>query len=522
MARIHQIAPGPVVTVASGDVQGMQLGTNFAWRGIPYAAAPEGELRFRAPQPAQSWSGIRRAWDWGNVATQAYRGQFKGVGPGVPSGEDCLNLNILRPADADIPSQGLPVLVFVHGGGYAAGSSRDDFNQGDAFLRTNDVVFVNFNYRLSALGYLHFGSFSTPERQFDDNLGLRDQVAALEWVRDNIHAFGGDPDNVTLFGESAGGNAVTTLFATPAAEGLFARGIVESSPANSVFGRELADKWAREFVEILGESHPDRTPVQLLTESSATDLVTAAVTLQIRTPDADPGTFCLAPVVDGVFLPEHPMAAFEAGRAHRVPLIIGTNDREGSLFRGRIDILPRSTSRIRAILKRGSRGARQLLRAAYPDLPSQRATADFAGDFGFWYPSMKIAEFHSHFAPTYAYRFDLAPRLLRVVGLDATHGLELLALVDPKDAPLMRAITALGGRGPFTRAGSRMRNYWLAFAEAGQLPESWPAYDAVDRKTLVFDFSDRIESDPRQQKREAWDEYFVARDPVGSQKPGNA
>ncbi|MCU1598634.1 MAG: Carboxylesterase [Glaciihabitans sp.] len=509
MPTIEDIHPGPTVSVTGGRVQGIRAGANFAWRGIPYARAPEGDLRFRAPQPVEEWTGIRRAWDFGNVATQAYRGQFRGVGPGVPSGEDCLNLNVLRPADADIPPEGMPVMVFIHGGGYAAGSSRDLLSQGDAFVRSGEVIFVSFNYRLSVLGYLDFSTFTTPERPFEGNLGLRDQVAALRWVSDNIRAFGGDPENVTVLGESAGGNAVTTLFATPSAAGLFARGIAESSPANAVYGHRLATKWAVEFVEILSGLHPGEeiSATRLLTETSATDLVTAMVTLQIRTPDADPGTFCLAPNVDGDFLPEHPMDAFRSGRAHRVPLIIGTNDREGSLFRGRIDILPRSPVRIRALLRTGARSAREPLRAAYPGLPSTRTTADFAGDFAFWYPSLKVAELHSRFAPAYSYRFDLAPRLLRVVGLDATHGVELLALIDPADAPLLRAITVLGGRQPFALAGLRMRRYWLTFAVTGRLSESWPAYREPDRLTLVFETTDRVESDPRAARRLAWDEF---------------
>jgi para-nitrobenzyl esterase len=215
-------ASGSEVRVSGGMIRGAQLGTNRVWRGIPYARSTAGELRFRAPEPPESWEGIRDASQFGPVATQAYRGQFRGVGPGVPSGEDCLNINVLRPAGAEVSSEGLPVMVFIHGGGYSAGSSRDHTSSGDAFVRDASVVFVSFNYRLGALGYLDFSSLSTPERRFDSNIGLRDQVAALEWVRDNIREFGGDPDNVTIFGESAGGNAVTTLMVTPAATGLFA------------------------------------------------------------------------------------------------------------------------------------------------------------------------------------------------------------------------------------------------------------------------------------------------------------
>jgi para-nitrobenzyl esterase len=484
-------------------------GDILSWRGIPYAAPPVGDLRFRAPQPVRPWAGVRDASDFGNVAMQAYRGQFRGVGPGVPAGEDCLTVNVFARGSGD-----LPVLVFIHGGGYSAGSSRDF--PGGAFVSGDRAVFVSFNYRLGALGYLDFSRYSTPERPIDSNLGLRDQIAALEWVRTNIAAFGGDPDRITVFGESAGGNAVTTLLATPRAKGLFSRAIAESSPANAVYPPELTSRWAGEFVEILrgGDGTRARQPlgtadaVQLLTRADASALVNAAITLQVRTPDADPGTFCLAPVVDGDLLPEHPMTAFREGRQHRVPLIIGTNDREGALFRGRIDILPRSAGRIRALFQQAPKAARPPMRAVYTDLPTRHAAADFGGDYAFWYPSVRLADYHSRVAPVWASRFDLAPRALRVVGLHATHGVELLALFDRMDDPVVRAITAIGGRGEFSRAGARMRHHWLKFAAAAAPGADWPAYDEARRLTLVFNQPDHVESDPRRERRLAWQAFL--------------
>jgi para-nitrobenzyl esterase len=498
----------PVVRVTGGLVRGVHRGHSLAWRGIPFAAPPVGPLRFRAPRTVTPWRGIRDASTFGLVAPQALRGQFRGSGPGIPSGEDCLTINVLRAARPSSPPRNLPVMVFIHGGGYSTGSSRDFAGQGEAFVRSGRIVYVSFNYRLGALGYLDFSRYSTPERPIESNLGLRDQVAALNWVRDNIGAFGGDPANVTVFGESAGGNAVTTLFATPSAEGLFARGIAQSSPAGAVYTPDITGRWAGEFVTILRArtgTADDRAPAELLAHTPATELVSAAVALQIHTPDAYPGMFCLAPVADGEFLPLRPLDAFKAGKAHRVPLIIGTNDREGSIFRGRIDILPRSAGRIRSVFQGAPRSARAPMHAAYPELPARRAAADFGGDFGFWFPSVKVADHHSRFAAVYSYRFDVAPRLLKVIGLDATHGVELYALFDPDDSPLIRAMTILGGREPFSRAGQRMRDHWLEFVTAGTVPPAWPAYDESERLTMVIDTADRVESDPRRQRREAWE-----------------
>jgi para-nitrobenzyl esterase len=413
-------------------------------------------------------------------------------------------------------------MVFIHGGGYSAGSSRDFSGQGEGFVRSDRVIYVSFNYRLGALGYLDFTRYGRADRAIDSNLGLRDQVAALSWVQENIRAFGGDPGNVTVFGESAGGNAVTTLMTTPQAAGLFARAIAQSSPANAVYSRELAAVWAGEFVDIVRQDararrldvrrpHPFATdlddPIALLTHTSATDLVTAAVVLQTRSPGEHPGTFCLAPVVDGDSLPEHPLEAFREGHAHRVPLVIGTNDREGSVFRGRIDILPRSAGRMRAVFQAAPAAARAPMREAYPGLPARRAAADFAGDYGFWYPSVKVADFHSRFAAVHAYRFDLAPRLMHLVGLDATHGVEMFALFGQDDA-LVHAMTALGGREAFGEAGRRMREHWLRFAVTGGMAPSWPAYTEPERLTNVIDTTDRVESDPRAARRRVWEQFL--------------
>ena len=520
------------VRVTGGLVRGVREGGIFAWRGIPYAAPPVGELRFRAPRPVVPWHDVRDASRYGKVAPQIYRGQFKGTPPKVPSGEDCLSVNVLAAAISGAKRIGKkPVMVFIHGGGYSVGSSQDFSGQGTGLVSSGRVVYVSFNYRLGALGYLDFSRYSTSERPIESNLGLRDQVAALEWVRDNIRSFGGDPGNVTLFGESAGGNAVTTLMATPAAAGLFARAIAQSPPPNAVYSRELSARWAEEFVGLLraggasrgltpaaarGAAQPalpalsafPATEADLLVHAEVGRLNATALDLQMRVPDEYPGTFCLAPVVDGEFLPERPVDAFRSGRAHRVPLILGTNDREGSAFRGRVEILPSSVPRIEALFDQAPESSRVGMHEAYPGLPLPRPAADFAGDSAFWFPSVKVADFHSRYAPVHLYRFDLAPRLMRVLGFDATHGIEMLALFDRSNTSAGRTMTALGGRTPFMRAGERMRAHWLQFVSGGAVEATWPSYSEANRLTLVINDTDRVESDPRGERRRAWEAFL--------------
>ncbi len=413
------------------------------------------------------------------------------------------------------PVSGRPVMVFIHGGAYSVGSSGEYPQQGERLVRRHGVVYVSMNYRLGALGWLDFRAYSSSRHPFDCNLGLRDQVAALEWVRRNIGVFGGNPGNVTLFGESSGANSVTTLLTVPAAEGLFARAISQSSPANAVYLAAIAGKWAREYVRVLSRMVDDDDLDSESPEDAATMLRTAdpmllaeaSTELSVRTPDENPGTISLAPVIDGDFLPHRPLDAFRDGLAHRVPLIIGTNDREGSLFEGRISILPTTKPRIRAIFANTKKKARKAIKRQYPELPERRPAADFAGDFTFWFPSMKVAERHSRYAPVYCYRFDAAPRMPRVLGLDATHGLELFALFEKFDNPTGMGLMLLGGRRMFREVGRRMQRHWTSFAESGAPGPDWPRYDEAQRRTLIFDRVDRVELDPRREKRLAWEAF---------------
>ena len=517
MSTRTRTAPALDVTVAQGTARGVRTRGVEAWRGLPFAAPPVGARRWRAPGPPEPWQGVRDASRFGPVAWQSRLGNFIGAAKGQEMSEDCLSLNVLRPAGG---GEKLPVMVFVHGGAYAVGSSAEHPHNGETLVREGGIVYVSFNYRLSALGYIDFSRYSTPGRPIESNLGLRDQVAALEWVRDNIAAFGGDPANVTVFGESAGGNAVTTLMATPAARGLFARAIAQSAPTNALYAPDVTGRWADEYLEFLTarlepsgvESTTLEDAALMLTIAEPADLVEAAVQLTLLTPDRDPGTIALCPVIDGDYLPVRPLDAFKDGTAMRVPLIIGTNDREGALFTGRLDILATTPPRIRSIFSKTKKKARKAIKAEYPGLPDRRPAADFAGDFAFWYPTVKVAERHSRFAPVYFYRFDIAPRLVRALGFDATHGIELFALFDRMDGRFGRAMGILGGRRAFKRTGARMRAHWIEFARTGAVSTSstsmgWPRYDETARETLVFDETDRVESDPRSTRREAWQAF---------------
>jgi para-nitrobenzyl esterase len=490
----------------NGTVEGFTRDGVNRWRSIPYARPPVGRLRFRAPQPAQPWSGVRHCHGFTDCAPQQRRYTLLGVGRYQSMSEDCLTLNVVTPEPA--PAEPLPVMVFIHGGGYILGSSATPLYDGAALARRG-CVYVSVNYRLGALGCLDLSSLSTPDITFDSNLYLRDLVQALQWVRDNIAGFGGDPDNVTIFGESAGACITATLLAVPAAEGLFARAISESPASGLVRSKEISAQFATRFADLLGAGPEDAA--NALMQASSAELVKTQHQLIDQGMESRLGAFPIGPVIGDDCLPEDPVEAMQSGRAHRVPLIVGTNAEEGRLFTRFLRMLPTNESMIEDLLADAEPDARERITSAYPGYPSSSACIQLGGDFAFSSAAWQIAEAHSSHAPTYLYRYDYAPRMLRWSGLGATHATELLAVFDFYRTRLGGFLTAAADQRAALRVSNQVQRRWRAFSRSGVPGDDWPEYTADDRAVMVFDKKWRIEFDPHPHRRTAWAGFSLAR-----------
>lgn len=494
-----------LVPTTGGMVQGVARDGVSRWRSIPYGRPTWGPLRLRAPEPAQPWRGVRHCGEFTFCAPQDPRFTLTGLTTRQAMSEDCLSVNVVAPTRAvDTP---LPVLFFVHGGGYAFGSTATPLYDGAALARRG-CVYVSSNYRLGALGCLDLSSLSTPQHPIQSNVFLRDLVLALGWVKDNIAWFGGDPDNVTIFGESAGGHAVATLLATPQARGLFHRAIAQSPPAGMVHSAQTAAKIADWFAEELGACHRDAAAV--IRAAPPARLVQGLERVMRKALATMPGSFGLGATIDGDVLPADPIEAMAAGAAHQVPLIIGHNADEARLFAWFMDELPTNPAAIERLLHRVDPAARQRFSDAYPRYPDRSTCVRIGGDVVFGSTAWRIAEAHGRHMPTYLYRYGYAPRTLAWSGLGATHATELLALFDIYRGALGSILTVAGDRSSALRVSRDVQHRWHSFSQNGDPGNDWPAYRAPQRSVMVFDRRTRVENDPAPKRREVWSNFNLA------------
>jgi para-nitrobenzyl esterase len=516
--RVLKVCADPV-QIDTGLVRGLIVGDSDdvqLYRGIPYAAPPVGELRWRSPQPAQHWPGVRECFAFGTAAPQhpvALATMFPGLSLQAKTSEDCLYLNVWAPARHR--AEPLPVMVWIHGGGYTFGADSQGLYDG-ANLARRGVIVVGMNYRLGPLGFLAHPQLSAESPQGSSgNYGILDQIEALKWVQRNAGAFGGDPNRVTIFGESAGGNSVYALLMSPLAKGLFQRAISQSGATlafahtkQSHYGYRPAEAAGLEFAKRCGAPEGSGQ-LAALRAMSADDLlkVTAAFDAP-RSLEFRSDRLRFGPVVDGWVIPDDPMTLFAKGQINGVPLIVGANANEGSLFT-MSSPLPKGADEYRDLLEKsfGKPTAATLVQL-YPPSNLRRSVADLMGDYLFVAPCRYVARTMQQAKnPVYLYHFAHPTPGPMGKLLGAHHGAEIAYAFDNLQLAPQRAAVD-------NHLGDVLAGYWVQFAATGNpnksgLPE-WPGFDSASDRCLVIKDAFETENGLRKAKLDAIDAVFDA------------
>ena len=501
-----------VVEVGQGRLRGVWRGDLWSFSGIPYARAPVGSLRWRPPVDAERWDGIRDASTFSPIAPQSpsVAGITSPSDPdsSEPHSEDCLSLNVWTPelpnAPDSPPGRGRPVMVFIHGGGFTSGSGSVFLYRGGNLVRNGDAVVVTLNYRLGALGFLGHRGLSDPDGLVG-NWGLLDQVAALRWVRENIAAFGGNADNVTIFGESAGGFSVAALLGAPDAKGLFRRAIVQSGGAYA-HSVEEAERAATRLAAVLGIAKCDRPSLEGV---PAAELVAATEEIGRRRPDPGMLPLPFLPTVDGAFLPRHPLAAVTDGASSGIDLMIGTNRDEMTLF----------GLGNPALTNLDEAGVDRWMTNALPDVPAGEVVEAYrrariersepvgprdiwvaaGSDIVFRWPSLQLASAHvARGGTAFVYLFDWeSPAFDGILG--SCHALELPFVFGAVHIPIVQLFS--GGGPAVATLSAQMQTAWLAFSRSGDPSHdgigTWRPWDPAQRATMVFGAHTTLTDAPR-------------------------
>jgi para-nitrobenzyl esterase len=476
------------VETTSGPIRGTESDGVRVWKGIPYAAPPVGADRFRPPQPLEAWTEVRDALDYGPSCPQPSN-RPPGWAQETSVSEDCLYLNVWSPSAGGGQR---PVVVWIHGGGFAVGSGSWPLYDGAALARRGDVVVITVNHRLGPFGYLHLGEFAGPEFAASGNNGMLDLVEVLRWVRDNATVFGGDPGNVTIFGESGGGAKVSCLLVMPDARGLFHRAAIQSGPGLRVTSRESADRSARALLEQL-DIAPEK--IEDLWSLSSDEIL--AATVKMGPAGGMAGGF--SPVLDGTVVPAHPVDALADGSAADVPVLIGCNQDEGA------GALPAELDEagLRERLSGFPDGQVEEIVGTYRSLFPQASALDILSyattDSSMRLGSTRLAEakLRAGGTPVFTYFFTYAMQGR------AGHGYEIAFVFDNIRDPITRPSPSR------QRLADQMSDAWVAFARDGDPThaglDKWPAYAVPERSTMVFGRAGaEVEPDPSAAARELW------------------
>jgi para-nitrobenzyl esterase len=513
----------PVAETTNGKIRGTTVNGISEFKGVPYGASTAGANRFMPPRKPEPWGGIRAAVDWAGHAPQAFAGARRpevtalaGVPDRVPVSEDCLTLNVWTPG---MDASKRPVMVWCHGGGFSYGSANTPRTAGARLARRGDVVVVTVNHRLNIFGFLDLAEPGGAEFAHSGNAGMLDLVAALAWVRDNVASFGGDPGNVTIFGQSGGGAKVSTLLAMPSAKGLFHRAIVMSGAGVRMAGHERATKLAD---AVLGEVGLTTKQLDQLQTLPIERLLAAIEPARKKLAPVKHGLidrygFGFAPVVEGHDLPHHPFDPTATDLSDDVPVMIGGTADENAFFLAPDDAVWNRTltedqlkTRVAKVADADTDAVLALYQRMHPEMNPAELLIEITTDSIFWVRSVLLAERKAAKgrAPVYMYSFNWRTPVLDG-RLMAPHAIDVPFVFDTLDA------VGIAGHSPVApNIAAAESSTWAAFARTGTpanpaIPR-WPAYTGVDRTTMMIDAEWKPENDPEHEARLLWTRIALA------------
>jgi para-nitrobenzyl esterase len=511
----------PVVETTTGKVRGATANGISSFKGIPYGASTAGKNRFMPPQPVAPWGGVRDALDWAGHAPQAFfltrRAELMALAPPpdkMPQSEDCLTLNVWTPG---IDSGKRPVMVWYHGGAFSYGSANSARTDGSNLARRGDVVVVSVNHRLNAFGFLNLAALGGEEFAHSGNVGVLDLVATLRWVHDNIASFGGDPGNVTIFGQSGGGGKVSTLLAMPAAKGLFHRAIVMSGAGIRMAEPQASTKLAEAILGELGLTAKELDKLQTMPAPQLVTAIEPALKKIGRPPHPLLDRYGFGPVVDGHDLPHHPFDPTATDISDDVPVMVGGTRDENALFLAPDDAVWNRTlsadelkQRVTKIAGGDADAVLSLYRSMHPGMNPAELLIEITTDSNFWLRSVLLAERKAGKgkAPVYMYAFNWRTPVLDGK-LMSPHALDVGFVFDTTD------VGGITGHSPQAKPIAAAESAtWAAFARAGK-PDNpaipaWPAYAAERRATMAIDTEWRVEDDPQREARVLWSRIALA------------
>ncbi len=466
----------------------------ISFKGIPYAKPPIGKLRWKEPMKPEVGDDVFEALDFGRSCVQPIN-ELAPASLGE-QGEDCLNLNIWT---RNISTEKKPVMVYIHGGSYIGSGASDPWYYGDNFVKRHDIVFVTIDYRCNVLGFMDLEEIGGREYKDSKNLGIIDQICALEWIKENIPYFGGDPDNVTVFGESAGGISVSLLLTMPRAKGLFHKAIVESGTLNMHKSLQKSREQAKDFLK-----HAGANTIEELLLLSQDEIRDACINLMVEY--GYKSEIMFAPVADGELIPLNPYECIQNGCAKDIKLMIGTTADEVCYWKLYYDdiesqaghILEDECNMLSLNIEKYENEINGYL-AMQPDVPMVDRYLSLFSDLMFRIPSIKLAENQCNYEDTWMYIFAWPSK---VEGFGACHAIELPFVFHNEENPDL--ITFAGDHLP-TSLADMTQDAWVAFAKTGNPSHSgipvWPKYDAEKRQTMIIHEKWHVEEDPGKEKR---------------------